>query len=156
MSEQNKQAVRRYFEELDRAKASPVDLCAPGYTFQAAGLPAMDLEAAEQFTELFFSAFPDLKHPVDELIVEGVRRHAQQRATRLPFVADTRGHIPEQTSWESQRAGETSRRSAPASCASSTARSPNSGSPPTEQRSCSRSVPYPSRTRRPTPAAPPA
>jgi predicted ester cyclase len=71
MSEQNKQVVRRYFEELDRTKASPVDLCAPGYTFQAAGFPAMDLEAAEQFTELFFSAFPDLTHPVDELIAEG-------------------------------------------------------------------------------------
>ena len=71
MSEQKKQVVRRYFEELDRTKASPVDLCAPNYTFQAAGFPAMDLEATKQFTELFFSAFPDLTHPVDELIAEG-------------------------------------------------------------------------------------
>jgi predicted ester cyclase len=71
VSEQKKQVVRRYFEELDRAKASPVDLCAPGYTFQAARLPAMDLQGAEQFTKLFFSAFPDLAHPVDDLIAEG-------------------------------------------------------------------------------------
>jgi hypothetical protein len=66
VSAQNKQVVRRYFEELDRAKASPVDLCAPGYTLQAAGFPAMNLEAAEQFTKLFFSAFPNLAHPVDD------------------------------------------------------------------------------------------
>lgn len=71
MSEQNKQVVRRYFEELDRAKASPVDLIAPGFTFQAAGFPPMDLEGTEGFTGLFFSAFPDLTHPVDELIAEG-------------------------------------------------------------------------------------
>ena len=73
MSEQTKQVVRRYFEELDRTKASPVDLIAPGFTFQAAGFPPMDLEGAEQFTQLFFSAFPDLTHPVDELIAEGDR-----------------------------------------------------------------------------------
>ena len=71
MSDDNKRVVRRYFEELDRTKASPVELCAPDYTFQAAGFPPMNLEAAQQFTELFFSAFPDLTHPVDELIDEG-------------------------------------------------------------------------------------
>jgi predicted ester cyclase len=71
MSEHSKQIVRRYFEELDRTKASPIDLIAPGFTFQAAGFPPMDLEATKEFTELFFSAFPDLKHPVDELIAEG-------------------------------------------------------------------------------------
>ena len=73
MSEKTKQVVRRYFEGLDRGKASPVDLIAPGFTFQAAGFPPMDLEGAEQFTQLFFSAFPDLTHPVDELIAEGDR-----------------------------------------------------------------------------------
>ena len=73
MSEKTKQVVRRYFEGLDRGEASPVDLIAPGFTFQAAGFPPMDLEGAEQFTQLFYSAFPDLTHPVDELIAEGDR-----------------------------------------------------------------------------------
>jgi predicted ester cyclase len=71
VSEQTKQLVRRYFEELDRTKASPVDLIGPGFTFQAAGFPAMDLESTKQFTQLFFGAFPDLTHPLDELIAEG-------------------------------------------------------------------------------------
>jgi predicted ester cyclase len=71
VSEHSKQVVRRYFEELDRTKASPVDIIAPGFTFQAAGFPPMDLEGTKEFTELFFGAFPDLQHPVDELIAEG-------------------------------------------------------------------------------------
>jgi ketosteroid isomerase-like protein len=71
MSEDNKRVVRRYFEELDRLKASPVELCAPGFTFEAAGFPAVDLEDAKQFTAVFYNAFPDLAHPVDELVAEG-------------------------------------------------------------------------------------
>ncbi len=34
MSEENKRVVRRYFEELDRRKATPVDLCADRFTFK--------------------------------------------------------------------------------------------------------------------------
>jgi hypothetical protein len=33
MSEENKRVVRRYFEELDRRKATPVDLCADRFAF---------------------------------------------------------------------------------------------------------------------------
>jgi NAD(P)-dependent dehydrogenase (short-subunit alcohol dehydrogenase family) len=33
MSEENKRVVRRYFEELDRRKGTPVDLCANRFTF---------------------------------------------------------------------------------------------------------------------------
>jgi predicted ester cyclase len=71
VSEHNKQVVRRYFEELDRTKASPVDLVAAGFRLQAAGFPAMDLEDTQRFTHMFFGAFPDLTHPVDELIAQG-------------------------------------------------------------------------------------
>ena len=71
MSESNKQVVRRYFEELDRLGASPVDLCAPGFTFQTAGFPAVDLAGAKQFTAMFYAAFPDASHPVDELVAQG-------------------------------------------------------------------------------------
>ena len=71
MSEQNKQVVRYYFEELDRQRATPVDLCTADYTFRLAGSPPMDLEAVKQFTDAFFSGMPDLQHPLDELIAEG-------------------------------------------------------------------------------------
>jgi predicted ester cyclase len=71
MSEENKRVVRRYFEELDRGKAVPVDLVAPGFTFRPAGFPAMDLKATQQFTAMFFDGLPDLSHPLDEVIAEG-------------------------------------------------------------------------------------
>ena len=71
MSEENKRVVRQYFAELDRRKATQVDLCAGGFTFYVAGFPAMDLEATKQFAAMFFNALPDLSHPLDELIAEG-------------------------------------------------------------------------------------
>jgi len=38
MSEENKRVVRHYFEELDRRKGTPVDLCADRFRFDVAGL----------------------------------------------------------------------------------------------------------------------
>jgi predicted ester cyclase len=73
MSEENKRVVRGYFEELDRRKATPVDLCAPCFTFYIAGFPPMDLQATIRFAAMFFDALPDLSHPLDELIAEGDR-----------------------------------------------------------------------------------
>ena len=71
MSKENKRVVRRYFEELDRRKGTPVDLCTDRFTFYVAGFPAMDLEATKQFAAMFFNALPDLSHPLGELIAEG-------------------------------------------------------------------------------------
>ena len=73
MADENKRIVRRYFEELDRRRATPVDLCAAGFTFYVAGFPPMDLEATTQFAAMFFNALPDLSHPLDELIRRGRR-----------------------------------------------------------------------------------
>jgi steroid delta-isomerase-like uncharacterized protein len=70
MSEENKRVVGRYFEMLDRGRATPVDLCAAGFTFHVAGFPPMDLDATKQFAAIFFSELPDLSHPLDELIAE--------------------------------------------------------------------------------------
>jgi predicted ester cyclase len=71
MSEDNKRVVRRYFEELDRQRTTPVDVCSAGFTFHVAGFPPMDLEATKQFSAVFFDGLPDLKHSLDELIAEG-------------------------------------------------------------------------------------
>jgi steroid delta-isomerase-like uncharacterized protein len=71
MSEENKQLVRRYFEELDRGKAAPVHLCTADFAFHVAGFQSMDVEATKRFAAMFYSALPDLTHPIDELIAEG-------------------------------------------------------------------------------------
>jgi len=64
---------RRYFEELDRRKGTPVDLCGDSFTLCVAGFAPMNLEATKQFAAMFFNALPDLSHPLDELIAEGDR-----------------------------------------------------------------------------------
>jgi len=63
--------VRHYFQELDRRKATPVDLCTDDFAFHAAGFPTMGLKENEQFSEAFFAGMEDLRHPLDELIAEG-------------------------------------------------------------------------------------
>jgi hypothetical protein len=47
MSEENKRVVRRYFEELDRRKGTPVDLCADRFRFDVAGLVSARQHANE-------------------------------------------------------------------------------------------------------------
>jgi steroid delta-isomerase-like uncharacterized protein len=71
MSEQNKQVVRRYFEELDHGKAHPAHMCTPDFVLHVAGFPSMALEASKQFAATFYTAMPDLTHPIEELIAEG-------------------------------------------------------------------------------------
>jgi steroid delta-isomerase-like uncharacterized protein len=71
MSDQHKQVVRHYFEELDRRRAVPVDLCTDDYAFHAAGSPPMGVEALKEFTRAFFDGMPDLQHPLEDLIAEG-------------------------------------------------------------------------------------
>jgi len=63
MSEQNKQVVRRYFEELDHGKAHPVHRCTPDFVFHVAGFPSMDVEATKRFASMFYTAMPDPTHP---------------------------------------------------------------------------------------------
>jgi predicted ester cyclase len=73
MSDETKRAVRHYFAELDRRRATPIDLCAAGFTFYVAGFPPMDVDATVRFAAMFFDALPDLTHPLDELIAEDDR-----------------------------------------------------------------------------------
>ncbi|MCY1138096.1 ester cyclase [Actinoplanes sp. Pm04-4] len=71
MSEQNKQIVRNYFEELDRGRTTPVHLCTEDYQFHPAGFPTMDRNGVKAFGNAFFAGMTDLRHPLDELIAEG-------------------------------------------------------------------------------------
>src|SRR4030067_2868113 len=72
MSEESKAIGRRFFEEQDRLRGGPADqLCASTYTFHIAGNPPMDLEGHKQFASMFYAAFPDLRHVVEDTVAEG-------------------------------------------------------------------------------------
>jgi steroid delta-isomerase-like uncharacterized protein len=72
MSQDSKAIGRRFFEEQDRLRGGPADqLCASTYTFHIAGNPPMDLEGHKQFASMFYAAFPDLRHVVEDTVAEG-------------------------------------------------------------------------------------
>ena len=71
MSEESKTIARRFFEEQDRRKGPPpAELCAPTYRIHIVGSPPMDLEGHSQFGTMFYSAFPDLEHIIEDTVAE--------------------------------------------------------------------------------------
>jgi predicted ester cyclase len=71
MTQENKALARRYFEELDRRKGTPLEVCAPNCMWHIAGFPPMNLDASKGFYGAFYTGFPELKHPIDDLVAEG-------------------------------------------------------------------------------------
>lgn len=73
-TEQLTAIARQFFEEQDRLRGGPADeLCAPGYIAHLAGNPPVDLAGHKQFAAMFYAAFPDLGHTIDEAMAEGNR-----------------------------------------------------------------------------------
>ena len=72
-TEANKATVRRYFQELDKGNfAALEEVCAPTYTAHFPGAPGpMPREAAVQLFTMFYAAFPDLYHTVDDQLADG-------------------------------------------------------------------------------------
>jgi predicted ester cyclase len=70
-ADENKAIAVRFFQEQDRLRGGPADeLCAPTYTAQIGGNPPMDLAGHKQFARMFYGAFPDLYHTIEEPIAE--------------------------------------------------------------------------------------
>lgn len=66
--------ARRFFTEQDRLRGGPAAaLCAPGYTAHLAGSLPLDYAGHERFAAAFYAAFPDLRHEVKLVAVEGER-----------------------------------------------------------------------------------
>ena len=72
MSQDSRAIGQRFFEEQDRLRGGPADqLCASTYTFPIAGMGPMDLEGHKQFASMFYAAFPDLRHVIEDTVAEG-------------------------------------------------------------------------------------
>ena len=72
MSEENKALVRRYMEAMDRQDQPALrELVAPNFIMSMAGAPPMDFEGATQIIGMFYGAFPDITHHIDDIIAEG-------------------------------------------------------------------------------------
>ena len=63
---------QRFFKEQDRLRGGPADeLCASNYTAHIGGNPPLNLAGHKQFARMFYGAFPDLNHSVDDTVAEG-------------------------------------------------------------------------------------
>ncbi len=61
----------RFFAEQDRQQgALAADLCAADYQAEIAGFPPMDREGHSQFGAMFYRAFPNLHHRIEETVAE--------------------------------------------------------------------------------------
>ncbi len=71
MFEENKTIGRRFFEEQDRRKGPlPAELCAANYRFHIPGSPPIDQQGHSQFATMFYAAFPDLEHIIEDTVAE--------------------------------------------------------------------------------------
>lgn len=58
-----------FFAEQDRLRGGPAEaLCASEYTAQIGGNPPMNLAGHQQFALMFYAAFPDLKHVIEDVV----------------------------------------------------------------------------------------
>lgn len=72
-AEENKAIARRFWEEQDRSNGQSDVVLAPNFRNYIAGNPPQDLQEFKQFAGMFWSAFPDLKHTIEDMVAEGDR-----------------------------------------------------------------------------------
>jgi predicted ester cyclase len=73
-AEQNKTLGHRFFEAQDRLRGGPdAALCTPTYTATIGSFPPMPLAGHQQFAAMFYAAFPDMYHVVEDTIAEDDR-----------------------------------------------------------------------------------
>ena len=65
---------KRFFEEQDRLRGPLApELVAPGYTATIGSNPPMDRAGHDGFGRVFFAAFPDLHHEIQDVFAAGER-----------------------------------------------------------------------------------
>lgn len=70
-AQENAVIGRRFFEAQDENKGPLAEeLCAPGYTAHLPGGPPMDFEGHSGFGSMFYGAFPDLHHTIEDTVAE--------------------------------------------------------------------------------------
>jgi len=73
-ADEAKMTARNFIEEQDRLRGGPSeDLCSDDYVAYLASLAPMDLAGHKAFSAVFYAAFPDLKHNIEDVVAEGDR-----------------------------------------------------------------------------------
>jgi predicted ester cyclase len=72
-TEENTATIRRFFDELNKLNVAGLDdVCTPDFKLHFPGAPgALPREGAKQFFGMFFAAFPDIQHTLEDQLAEG-------------------------------------------------------------------------------------
>jgi len=71
-TEENKALARRGYEALNQRNwAAFAELVTPDLVLHNASLTIQGLEAYKQFVSMYFTAFPDLRFTIEDMIAEG-------------------------------------------------------------------------------------
>jgi predicted ester cyclase len=69
--EENKAIIRNFFEKTNREGRTAVEFCAPGFTAYIGGIPAMNLQAFQQWQARYYAAFSDTRITIEDMVAEG-------------------------------------------------------------------------------------
>lgn len=68
---ESKNLGTRFFAAQDRLRGGPADeLCAADYTAYIGSNPSINLDGHKQFAAVFYHAFPDIQHTVEDTVAE--------------------------------------------------------------------------------------
>jgi steroid delta-isomerase-like uncharacterized protein len=88
-SQENADLVLQYFAAVDDRQFDVVfGMFAPEYTLHFGGMPAMNADAAALLFGDFIAAFPDIRHTIRDLLVDGDRA-----AARIEFEGTHQGEF---------------------------------------------------------------
>jgi steroid delta-isomerase-like uncharacterized protein len=72
MTRSPKEVGPLFFKEQDRVKGGPpAEICAPDYASTINSAPEFDRAGHDQFAKMFYIAFPDLEHIVENVVADG-------------------------------------------------------------------------------------
>ena len=72
-TETHRSLVERFVDTINRFDITGIDaVCAPEFRLHFPGVPPpLPREGAKQFLGMFFAAFPDIQHALDDILVDG-------------------------------------------------------------------------------------
>jgi steroid delta-isomerase-like uncharacterized protein len=68
--EENKAIIRNFFEKTNREGRTAVEFCAPGFIAYIGGIPAMNLQAFQQWQARYYAAFSDTRITIEDMVAE--------------------------------------------------------------------------------------
>jgi steroid delta-isomerase-like uncharacterized protein len=68
--EENKAIIRNFFDKANREGRTADEFCAPGFVAHIGGIPAMNLQAFQEWQARYFAAFSETRITIEDMLAE--------------------------------------------------------------------------------------